>query len=63
MDLAQAESIADLIDASSEQAARNALRSLQGVFSSQINTLVENIIYLRLYVEAAIDFPRKKSTF
>lgn len=63
MDLAQAESIADLIDASSEQAARNALRSLQGVFSSQINTLVENIIYLRLYVEAAIDFPEEEIDF
>ena len=63
MDLAQAESIADLIDASSEQAARNALRSLQGVFSTHINTLVENLIYLRLYVEAAIDFPEEEIDF
>ena len=63
MDLAQAESIADLIDASSEQAARNAFRSLQGVFSTHINTLVENLIYLRLYVEAAIDFPEEEIDF
>lgn len=63
MDLAQAESIADLIDASSEQAARNALRSLQGVFSTHINTLVESLIYLRLYVEAAIDFPEEEIDF
>ena len=63
MDLAQAESIADLIDASSEQAARNAVRSLQGVFSTHVNTLVESIIYLRLYVEAAIDFPEEEIDF
>ena len=63
MDLAQAESIADLIDASSEQAARNALRSLQGVFSTHVNTLVESLIYLRLYVEAAIDFPEEEIDF
>jgi len=63
MDLAQAESIADLIDASSEQAARNALRSLKGVFSAHINTLVESLIYLRLYVEAAIDFPEEEIDF
>jgi len=63
MDLAQAESIADLIDASSEQAARNALRSLQGVFSTHVNALVESLIYLRLYVEAAIDFPEEEIDF
>ena len=63
LDLAQAESIADLIDASSEQAARNALRSLQGVFSTHINALVESLIYLRLYVEAAIDFPEEEIDF
>ena len=63
MDLAQAESIADLIDASSEQAARNALRSLQGVFSTHINRLLESLIYLRLYVEAAIDFPEEEIDF
>lgn len=63
MDLAQAESIADLIDASSEQAARNAFRSLQGVFSQRVNALVESLIYLRLYVEAAIDFPEEEIDF
>lgn len=63
LDLAQAESIADLIDASSEQAARNALRSLQGVFSTHVNALVESLIYLRLYVEAAIDFPEEEIDF
>jgi tRNA modification GTPase len=63
MDLAQAESIADLIDASSEHAARNALRSLQGVFSTKVNALVESLIYLRLYVEAAIDFPEEEIDF
>jgi tRNA modification GTPase len=47
LDLAQAEAIADLIDASSEQAARSALRSLQGEFSRQIHTLVEAIIHVR----------------
>ena len=57
LDLAQAEAIADLIDASSEQAARGALRSLQGEFSTQINHLVELLTHLRIYVEAAIDFP------
>ncbi|MCM2678095.1 tRNA uridine-5-carboxymethylaminomethyl(34) synthesis GTPase MnmE [Echinimonas agarilytica] len=57
LDLAQAEAIADLIDANSEQAARCALNSLQGAFSTEINQLVEQVIYLRLYVEASIDFP------
>ncbi|GGA65385.1 tRNA modification GTPase MnmE [Neiella marina] len=57
LDLAQAEAIADLIDASSEQAARSALHSLQGAFSNEVHLLVEQVINLRLYVEAAIDFP------
>lgn len=57
LDLAQAEAIADLIDASSEQAAKSALNSLQGAFSNEIHLLVEQVIHLRLYVEAAIDFP------
>lgn len=57
LDLAQAEAIADLIDASSKQAARSALRSLQGEFSTQIQTLSDQIVHLRMYVEAAIDFP------
>ena len=63
LDLAQAEAIADLIDASSEQAAKGALRSLQGAFSQQINTLVEQVIHLRMYVEAAIDFPDEEIDF
>lgn len=63
LDLAQAEAIADLIEASSEQAARSALRSLQGEFSQRIHTLVEAIIALRMYVEAAIDFPEEEIDF
>lgn len=62
LDLAQAEAIADLIEASSAQAARNALRSLQGAFSQRVHNLTEQLIGLRIYVEAAIDFPEKKST-
>jgi tRNA modification GTPase len=63
LDLAQAEAIADLIDASSEQAARGALRSLQGEFSRQIHLLVEQVVHLRMYVEAAIDFPDEEIDF
>ncbi|WP_040977036.1 tRNA uridine-5-carboxymethylaminomethyl(34) synthesis GTPase MnmE [Necropsobacter massiliensis] len=63
LDLAQAEAIADLIDASSEQAARSALKSLQGEFSRKVNQLVDAVIYLRTYVEAAIDFPDEEIDF
>lgn len=63
LDLAQAEAIADLIDASSEEAAKSALQSLQGAFSGRINTLVESLIHLRIYVEAAIDFPEEEIDF
>lgn len=63
LDLAQAEAIADLIEASSTQAARNALRSLQGVFSKRVNALTEQLIALRIYVEAAIDFPEEEIDF
>lgn len=63
LDLAQAEAIADLIEASSEQAARNALRSLQGVFSQRVHALTEQLIALRIYVEAAIDFPEEEIDF
>ena len=63
LDLAQAEAIADLIDASSEQAAKSALSSLQGVFSKKINTLVEALIHLRIFTEAAIDFPEEEIDF
>ena len=61
--LAQAEAIADLIDASSEQAARSALNSLQGAFSARVNHLVEALTHLRIYVEAAIDFPDEEIDF
>ena len=63
LDLAQAEAIADLIDASSEQAARSAMNSLQGAFSSRIHQLVEALTNLRIYVEAAIDFPDEEIDF
>lgn len=63
LDLTQAEAIADLIDSSSEQAARNAFRSLQGEFSKKIHTLVESVTQLRVYVEAAIDFPEEEIDF
>ena len=63
LDLAQAEAIADLIDASSEQAVRSALRSLQGDFSKLIHEQVEALIRLRIYVEAAIDFPEEEIDF
>lgn len=63
LDLAQAEAIADLIDASSEQAARSAVNSLQGVFSTRVNQLVEALTHLRIYVEAAIDFPDEEIDF
>jgi len=63
LDLAQAEAIADLIDSSSQHAARCALRSLQGEFSRRIDHLVESLIHLRIYVEAAIDFPEEEIDF
>lgn len=63
VDLAQAEAIADLIESSSEQAARSALRSMQGVFSRRVNALVESLVQLRIYVEAAIDFPEEEIDF
>lgn len=63
MDLTQAEAIADLISASSTQAAQNAMQSLQGVFSHKIGELVDKITYLRIYTEAAIDFPEEEIDF
>lgn len=63
LDLAQAEAIADLISASSEQAAKSALRSMQGEFSTQVNQLVEELTNLRIFVEAAIDFPEEEIDF
>ncbi len=63
MDLTQAEAIADLIEAGSEQAARSAIQSLQGVFSSKIHALVDAVIRVRMYVESAIDFPEEEIDF
>jgi tRNA modification GTPase len=63
LDLAQAEAVADLIDSGSEQAARAALRSLQGEFSSQVHDLAESVLELRMWVEAAIDFPEEEVDF
>ncbi|TCV95474.1 tRNA uridine-5-carboxymethylaminomethyl(34) synthesis GTPase MnmE [Biostraticola tofi] len=63
LDLAQAEAIADLIDASSAQAARSAVNSLQGVFSSRVHQMVEALTNLRIHVEAAIDFPDEEIDF
>ncbi|GAA4346381.1 tRNA uridine-5-carboxymethylaminomethyl(34) synthesis GTPase MnmE [Kangiella taiwanensis] len=63
LDLAQAEAIADLIESTSEHAARSAVRSLQGEFSQKVHELVEALIHLRIYVEAAIDFPEEEIDF
>jgi tRNA modification GTPase len=63
LDLAQAEAVADLIDASSAQAARSASRSLAGVFSQQVHALVEQLIELRMLVEATLDFPEEEIDF
>jgi tRNA modification GTPase len=63
LDLAQAEAVADLIEAGSEAAARSALRSLEGEFSQRVHALVEGLTRLRLYVEAAIDFPEEEIDF
>lgn len=59
MDLAQAESVADLIDASTRQAVRSATRSLQGEFSAAIRHLVDKLVQLRMLVEAMLDFPEE----
>ena len=63
LDLAQAEAIADLIDAGSREAVRAAMRSLQGEFSAMVRGLTEAVIELRSYVEAAIDFPEEEIDF
>jgi len=63
LDLAQAEAIADLIDSGSAQAARAALRSLQGEFSVRVQELAERVLELRMWVEAAIDFPEEEIEF
>ena len=63
LDLAQAESVADLIDASSQAAARMAVRSLKGAFSNRIHALVDDLITLRMLVEATLDFPEEEIDF
>ena len=63
LDLAQAEAIADLIESSTEQSARSAQKSMQGIFSEKINAFVEELIELRIYVEAAIDFVDEEIDF
>lgn len=63
IDLAQAEAIADLIDAQSEAAVRGAARSLQGAFSNDINDLIEEITQLRILVESTLDFPEEEIEF
>jgi len=63
LDLAQAESVADLIDASSETAAKSALKSLKGAFSHEIHVLVDELINLRMLVEATLDFPEEDIDF
>ena len=63
LDLAQAEAVADLIDATTEQAARSATRSLAGEFSQAIHALVEQVIHLRMLVEATLDFPEEEIDF
>jgi len=63
MDLAQAEAVADLIDASSEAAARSAMASLSGAFSEQVNGLSDRIVHLRMLVEATLDFPEEEIDF
>ena len=63
LDLAQAEAIADLIASGTATAARAATRSLQGAFSAQIHDLIEQLIRLRMYIEAALDFPDEEIDF
>ncbi|MGO3740986.1 tRNA uridine-5-carboxymethylaminomethyl(34) synthesis GTPase MnmE [Kerstersia sp.] len=63
LDLAQAEAVADLIDASSEAAARSAVASLSGVFSAKVNDLADRITHLRILVEATLDFPEEEIDF
>lgn len=63
IDLTQAEAIADLIDAQSEAAVRGAARSLQGAFSDDINSLIEEITQLRILVESTLDFPEEEIEF
>jgi tRNA modification GTPase len=61
LDLAQAESVADLIEANSTEAARSAMRSLLGEFSTSVHKLVDELIHLRMLVEAMLDFPEEEA--
>jgi len=63
IDLVQAEAIADLINSSTEQAAKAAQRSLQGAFSDKVSTILQQLIALRVWIEAAIDFPEEEIDF
>ncbi len=63
LDLAQAEAVADLIEASSEEAARSASQSLSGAFSKVIHDLVDKVVHLRMLVEATLDFPEEEIEF
>jgi len=63
LDLAQAEAVADLIDASTEAAAKSASQSLSGAFSKTVNTLVDGVTNLRMLVEATLDFPEEEIDF
>ena len=63
LDLAQAESVADLINAATTQAAKSAMRSLQGDFSRRVRALVDSLINLRLLIEATLDFPEEEIDF
>jgi tRNA modification GTPase len=63
LDLAQAEAVADVIDAATESAARAAVRSLTGEFSARIRTLQDKLIRLRMFVEATLDFPEEDVEF
>lgn len=63
LDLAQAEAVADLIEASTEAAAKSASQSLSGVFSKTIHDLVDKVIHLRMLVEATLDFPEEEIDF
>lgn len=63
LDLAQAEAVADLIEASSEAAARSAMASLSGAFSGHVNALADRIVHLRMLIEATLDFPEEEIDF
>ncbi|OIQ63101.1 tRNA modification GTPase MnmE [mine drainage metagenome] len=63
MDLAQAEAVADLIDAGSQAAAQAASQALQGVFSERVHRVTQQLIALRMYIESALDFPEEEIDF